>query len=190
MKYTPPHQIKELSVAVWVSLAVSGVLYVFARTGIPYSSVLDLLVTLCLCAAAYILIRYRFTSVTYEIRPKTDRSSFGDDITVLPADMVDLGVHRAQGKRENLEFLMSLDKLTEVLPLEKDTAEKLRARYTGIKFYYYTVDIVRRERTALIFDDGGDKYCIILEKDGHITPFLENICRKNAENNERTGNKQ
>ena len=111
-------------------------------------------------------------------------AAYGDDVRILPADMVDLAVHRAQGKRENLEFLMSLDKLIEILRAEKDTVEKLRARYAGIKFYCYTVDMVKRRRTALVFDDEGDKYCIILESEDAMEAYLAGICRRNAESEE------
>ena len=186
MKYTPIHQKKEVSVVAWTCFGAAFALYIFSLTGLPFSSILQFIMTAFLCAGAYILIRYRFTTVTYEVRKRTghSRASYGDDINVLPASMVDLAVHRAQGKRENLEFIMSLDKLICVANMEKDTAEKLRSRYAGIKFYYYTVDLVKRERVALVFEDGADKYCAIMERDGQIVPFLENVCRKNTEGNE------
>lgn len=183
LKYTPIHQKKEVSVAAWTCFGAAFALYIFSLTGLPFSSILQFIMTAFLCAGAYILIRYRFTTVTYEVRKRSGHSSasYGDDINGLPASMVDLAVHRAQGKRENLEFIMSLDRLTDVIKVEKDTAEKLRTKYSGIKCYYYTVDMIKRERIALVFDDDGDKYCLIIERDENFTAYLEETCRRNSE---------
>lgn len=183
MKYSPPHQKKQVSVVSWICFGVAAVMYIFSLTGYAWVLLLQLIMVVCLCIGAYILIRYRFTSVAYELRAKTGHSSaaYGDDIMLLPPSMVDLAVHRAQGKRENMEFLMSLDKLFEVIKAERDTAEKLRGRFRDIRFYYYTVDLVKRDRTALLFDDEGDMYCIVIEREDAMEAYLTEVCRKNKE---------
>ena len=186
MRYTPPNQKKEVSVAVFACFAVAAVMYIFSLTGLTWRWPLQLIMALCLCAGAYILVRYRFTSVTYGLRKRERHSSasFGDDISILPPSMVDFAVHRAQGQRENMEFILSLDKLREAVKVESGTVEKLRSRYKALKVYYYTVDFVKRERIAAVFEDGGEVYCAVIESEPSFSEFLFDVCRRNKENGE------
>ncbi|MBQ8523766.1 MAG: hypothetical protein IJ457_04000 [Clostridia bacterium] len=184
MKYSPTNQNKQVSVASAVCFCTACALYIISVAGLPFSSILQFIMVALLCAGVYILIRYRFTTVTYELRAKSTHSSasYGDDIRLLPLSMVDLAVHRFQGKRGNIEFLLSLDKLREVTRLEDGTMEKLRQRYKNMRLYYYTIDLVKRERIAAVFEDEGDVYCAVLEYDEAFSGFLFDACRRNKEN--------
>lgn len=182
MKYSPKHQKKQVSVAVWTCIFCAVVSYAFSVSGVVSPLPLQLITVLALCGATYLLVRYLFTSVTYEIRPK---SPSADSLAGLSPREVDFAVHRAQGKRENLEFLMALDCLCEVEVVGDDTLEKLRRKYgRAMKLYYYTVDLVRTERLALVFEDENDFYCLVIARHTETEKYLREVCLRNAENKE------
>lgn len=179
MKYSPKHQKKQVSVAVWTCIFCAVVSYAFSLSGVTSPLPLQLIMIIALCCAAYLLIRYLYTSVTYEIRPK---SPSADGISGLLPREVDYAVHRAQGKRENLEFLMSLDCLREVESVGDGTVDALRKKYgRDMKLYYYTVDLIPTERTALVFEDESDVYCIITAREKNMEAYLREICFRNSE---------
>lgn len=184
MKYSPTNQNKQVSVIVTVCFIIAAAMYVFSLTGLAWAWPLQLIMALSLCAGAYLLVRYRYTTVIYELKRRENHSAaeYGDDIRLLPLSMVDLAVHRFQGKRGNIEFLLSLDKLCEVTKLEDGTIEKLRQSYKNMRLYYYTIDLVKRERIAAVFEDEDDVYCAVLEYDEAFSGFLFDACRRNKEN--------
>lgn len=183
MKYSPKNQKKQASVIAWACLFCAAVAYGFSISGIVSPLPLQLIMVIALCAAAYILVRYIYTSVTYEIRPKSP-SADGSLAGLYPRE-VDLAVHRAQGKRENLEFLMSLDCLRETQRVEDGTLASLKKKYgRDMKVYYYTVDMVPEERLAAVFEDDSDMYCIVIAREEKIEAYLREVCLVNAESAE------
>lgn len=183
MKYTPDGDGKKAGIISGVAVALALVLYAFSCSGAASPLPLQLLTFALFIAAAYVLVRYRFTTVTYIIRPHSRSvDNYGESIGSLPASMLDFAVIRAQGKREGaLECLLSLDLLVSV---EKFTdAETLRRKYKGAKLWYYTVSMKKASRSVLVFDDGGEVSCIVTEPDEKMRTFLENVCRKNTGGN-------
>lgn len=182
MKYSPTHQKKQVSVAVWTCIFCAVVSYGFSLSGITSPLPLQLIAVISLCGAAYLLVRYLYTSVTYELRP---RSLSEDSIAGLSPSAVDFAVHRAQGKRENLEFLMALSSLRRVETLSDGTLESLRRDCPrGMKLYYYTVDLVPRERLALLFEDSGEYYCLVIARFEKLEAYLREACIRNNEQKE------
>ena len=176
MKYSPKPQTRQTGIVTAVLIALAVITYIFSVSGITPAIPLQMITFVCIIAAVYILIRYRFTYITYFIRPRSENEAdlYGDDILSMPSNTLDFAVKRAQGKREGaLECLLSLDKLTELCDYKDSESTKvLREKYSGIKMYNYTVSMIKPSCTALIFDDGADIYGIICELDETMKSFF------------------
>lgn len=187
MNYTPPHQKKQVRTVVGVLFALAAVTYVFSLMQITSPMILQLVSVILLCAGTYILVRYRYTTVSYSIRPRSTHSAdeYGDDINVLPPFMVDFAVTRAQGQRSgNLEVLISLDKLVYATDVKEGILDNIRNRFSGVKTYVYTMSLADGKKFALVFDDDGDKSCVVIEPSGEMREYLMTICEKNRSNGE------
>ena len=185
MNYTPPHQKKQVRTVTAVLFVLAAVMYGFSLSGITSPLVLQLVTVASLCAGTYILVRYRYTTVTYSIRPRNSHSSeeYGDDIGILPPSMVDFAVTRAQGQRSgNLEVLISLDKLVAVEDVKDGVLDSIRSRFKGVKVYVYTVSLTGGDRSAIVFDDDGDVSCVVTELNSEMKAYLTAVCEKNKDN--------
>ncbi|MBR4933672.1 MAG: hypothetical protein IKZ03_04370 [Clostridia bacterium] len=187
MNYTPPHQKKQVRAVVGVLFALAAVMYVFSVTQITSPLILQLVSVVLLSAGTYILVRFRYTTITYSVRPVSTHSSdaYGDDVNILPTSMVDFAVTRAQGQRSgNLEVLISLDKLVYVADVKEGTLDSVRKSFADVKTYVYTVSMTGGEKFALVFDDDGDKSCVVIEPDKVMKDYLVAAWKKNEGNGE------
>ena len=81
MKYSPKPWGREAGVLTVALFAVSLVSYVFSNLGFTAPLPLQLVSLVTICAAVYILVRFKFTSTTYVIR---QRDGVTDDVYSLP----------------------------------------------------------------------------------------------------------
>lgn len=193
MKYSPKPQARQTGIVTAVLIVLAIITYIFSVSGITPAIPLQMITFVCLIAAAYILIRYRFTYITYIIRPRSENEAdlYGDDILSMPSNTLDFAVKRAQGKREGaLECLLSIDKLCEICDYKGSASTKaLREKYNGIKMYNYTVSMIKPSCTALVFDDGTDIYGIVCELDEKMKSFFVSRLKatENATNENNIG---
>ncbi|MCQ2456381.1 MAG: hypothetical protein MJ096_03405 [Clostridia bacterium] len=181
MKYTPDGDGRKAGIISVIAVVLALVLYAFSLSGAVSPLPLQLATFALFIAAAYVLVRYRFTTVTYIVRPHSENvDGYGESIYSLPASMLDFAVVRAQGKREGaLECLLSLDLLTGV---EKFTdPETVRQKHKGAKIYYYTVSMKKSDCSVLVFDDAGEVSCLVIETDEKMRKFLEDVCAGDPE---------
>ncbi len=179
MKYSPKPWGREAGVLTVALFAVSLVSYVFSNLGFAAPLPLQLVSLVTLCAAVYILVRFKFTSTTYMVR---QRDGVRDDVYSSPENNLDFCVSRGQGRRvETLECVLDLGCLVDALDFNGDVARSLREKYKNIKIYNYTASLMPRRRLGLVFDDEGDVNCVIIEPDESFDRFLKEISKENKE---------
>ncbi len=154
-------------------LLVGLVCYLASGLGVTAPLPLQIICLVCVCAAAYILVRFKLTSTTYMLR-RREGSADEDDL--------DFCVSRGQGQRaETLECVLSLKCLKDAVVLEKGGLDRIREANKGIKVYSYTASLKPKERLALVFDDDGELSCIIIEPDARLRDVLLQFSKENKE---------
>lgn len=174
MKYTPKPQNKKANAAAAVFFATAAAAYAAGATKIAYPALFRFAALLAVTAAVYTLVRYKYTTITYIIA-ESDRENDSDFIVV-----------KAQGRREGItECRLYLSDLKRIVPTEngrisRNDKRELIEQYGSVKIYNYTVSIRSDDRIALIFDDDGDAYAVIIEPDAQMRLCLEAAARKSS----------
>lgn len=183
MTYSPSPRLRTVRFISAALLIPALAAYMFSLYGSSRALPLQLCALVLVCAEVYILIRYRFTRITYTLKPKSfsDEDIYGNDITSMPTRSVDFTVKKAQGQREGaVECILSLDLLSDMIELSPDdTLKEVRSLHKNASLYIYTVSIGKCARQALIFDDDGAQYCIITELSEEMIDYLRIVVAKN-----------
>lgn len=168
MNFSPTPQKKEAGFVSGILLTVSVISFLFSNiNGIPPLP-LQLISLICAVSGVYVAVRYAFTSFTYRIIAKGGGSPSG-----LPPESVDFLVSKTQGSRGPItECRLSMDKLTHVTEYNDGLTAELREKHGKVSLYHYTVSMFKSKRCALVFDDGGECICLVIEADEHFTKAL------------------
>ena len=170
MRYTPPIQRKRATFFATLFFAIALLSYILSLTGITKPLIFQLITLITACTSVYIAVRYLFTSVTYILRVNGDYSS----LDTAPREAVDFTVMKTQGKREAaMECLLSLKYLTRLEIYSEGLVSSLKREYKSPKFYYYTVSVKPAERQILVFEDGTETNCIVVEMDSGMKHYIE-----------------
>ena len=182
MKYSPVPQKGKTTALAGILFAIALVSYVFSIMKITSPALLQLITLLAITAAVYVLVRFRYTTVTYMITPRGREEYEGIQ---LLSD-IDFIVTKSQGRREGImECRLSLDLLAAVVPLPHgqitgDMRRDLSEKFGKIKIYNYTVSMRPADSIALVFDDEGDVSVIAVEPDEVMRQYLEDAAARNG----------
>lgn len=180
MKYSPPASVRRAWTVSVILLSLAAASYVISLTDVPLHLGFELLCMGCVCAAVYILVRFVYTRVTYILRPRNDSAPALDSSSSYKTDLC---VVKTQGRREGIaECVLSLDDLVRIDEFTDGYTSRLRAEIKGVKFYFYTVSMFPKRRLALIFDDGHDDLCIVIETDEDFELALRRLADANKTN--------
>ncbi len=182
MVYTPPSQKKQIRPIITVLFVLSAALYIFSLMYPQNAGIVQTVAFAAAVGAIFIMIRYLYTSFTYEIKTNPTHSSelYGDDIRSIPLSMVDLSVSRKQGQRAGAtEVLISMDKLKEAEIKTDTTLSRFREKYSGLKLYTYLISLFESERIAMVFEDDGDNICIVIEPSEDFKKFIFDAVERN-----------
>ena len=172
IKYTPNRSTRQAGVISAILFAVAAVSYIFSVQDFTSPLPLQLLCLGCICAGVYILVRYAYTGVTYIIRKN---ESSGHDCTDREA--FDFCVIKKQGQREGVtECLISFDKLIKAEIYSDGLPSRLREEFKNVKLYVYTQSMFPAKRQALVFEDGCDVLCIVIEASDEFFAAIEGFC--------------
>lgn len=189
MTHTPNPNRRGVNITVSALLIPALVAYVFSLSDYVSPLPLQLAALILVCGAVYILIRYRFTRITYILRPRDTSavSQYGNDIADMPAESVDFVIEKAQGNRQGaVECMISVDRLAAVRDVcGSSWRTEIRQEFPGASLYIYTVFLGRSERQALIFNDGGIVSCIVTELSEEMLLYLRAAAEKNCEAKDR-----
>lgn len=168
MNFTPTPQKREAGFVSTVLLVLSVISFLFSGVnGIPPLP-LQLISLACAVAGVYVAVRYVFTTFTYSITAKN-----GGFHPELDREYVDLCISKTQGSRGPVtECRLSMDKLTQITEYTNELVPKLRAKHGKVSLYHYTVQMTPKKRHALVFDDGGECICLVIEADSHFLTAL------------------
>lgn len=173
MNYSPTPQKRIAGTISAILLVIAAVSYIFSGTGLVSPLPLQTVCMSCICAAVYILVRFVYTGITYIVRPRDNGSG---KVWLLPREQVDFCVIKSQGKRAGVtECMLSLDKLVRIDEFTDGYGSRIREEFKGAKLYYYTASMFPEKRQALIFDDGGEIYCIVIEGNEKFLRLLSEI---------------
>ena len=190
MKFTPPSQNRQVNTLSILLFVLAAVCYIVPDMGVVPPIVFQITGMCAVVAGIYVLVRYKFVKFTYIIRPKgdadiTDRDIEAyagiADITTIPAEMLDFAVVKSQGLREGaMECLIGLENLTDVITFteKKAVRDSVRSKYSGIKIYDYSASMFACKLCALIFRDGEDFICVIIEPDERMTGVFNKLISK------------
>ena len=191
MTYTPSPKRRFVNVVTAALLVPALAAYMFSVSGTGHPLPLQLAALVLVCTAVYILIRYRFTRITYRIRPRSasDADRYGDDVAAMPPEAVDFVIEKAQGQRPGaVECMISLVNLVEVRDIDGGSwRAEVRHDYPGVSLYIYTVSLGRVERQALIFDDGGVLSCVVTELSPEMIRFMRSAAERTRPSDDSRG---
>ena len=175
MKFIPVPQ-KRRALTLSLVLALIGITaFMLSSIKILPPILLQLVALGCICAGTYISIRYCFTEITYILRT---RGGEGAALSAMTLEDIDFCVTKAQGKREAVtECLLSLDKLSRIDEFTDGYVSAVRREHPDVKLFYYTVSMVKAKKYALIFEDGDDVYCIVVEDCDNLIATLSQFIK-------------
>ncbi len=174
MNFSPTPQKKESGFVSTILLVLSVISFIFSNIVGTAPLPLQLISLVCAVAGVYVAVRFTFTSFTYSVQSKN-----GVSIFALPAESVDFCVSKTQGSRGPItECRLSMDKLTHITEYNNGLASELREKHGKLSLYHYTVSMFPKKRHALIFDDGGECICIVIETDEHFVNTLSSYVPK------------
>lgn len=204
MHYTPQQQNKTVS-AIVISLIVFGIgVYLLPNVAHVRALFCQLVALVSLIAAVFLLVRYKTTSFTYSIRPRSrltddDReTAFAGElmpITHIQPKYLDFVVSKQEGRRgPSMECVLGLDSLVLALELRASAPDSkpeelrfrrvgeavsfVREKYGAVSLYDYTVTLGLDQSLLLLFRDGERYAAIRVEPNAEMHDFLVNIVPK------------
>ena len=200
MNHTPQQQNKYVT-AIVVSLIVFG-LGVYMLPNVvrvrPLFCQLTALVTVI--AAVFLLTRYKTTSFTYSIRPRSKMHEDTDmeaalaggyiPVTKLQPKYLDFTVSKKQGSRDPaMECVMGLDSLVSAIDICaskpdarfrkcSDAISYAREKYGTVTLYDYTVTLGVDRSLLLLFREGETVAAIRIEPSSEMRDYLVSLVKE------------
>lgn len=192
MSFTPEPQGRQANVLSILLFVLAAVCFFVPDLKFLPPFVFQTVGMLAVVAGIYILIRYKYIKFTYIVRPKGNADvtraeieayAGVEDITTIPADMLDFVVIKAQGMRDGaMECLIGVENLADAMFFKdkKSMRELVKSKYQGVKLYDYSVSMFTEKICALIFRDGELFICAVIEPDDKFTGLINKIVNKSV----------
>ncbi len=149
-------------------------LWTLPYAGVPYTALWQAISITLLCAAVFMLIRYRLTSFRMKLTRKNDDAAVSDTDNLSNTDFV---VERARGKRYVTECRLSLDTVRQARRIK--TAE-LKILTDGFSLYRYTVNPGPEEGVLLKFYANGERIALYTDMPDSMLASLADAAARNV----------
>ena len=160
MKFSAKHSDKTLRI-LYISLFIVGGVFMMLQPADNTRRTVYICVSLVLLVTAlYLLMRYELTTYTYIL----NEGEHGYDFFV----------DKAVGKRGAYVCSYRVLDILEIIPYEKNSKEKLKAKNREIGFFDYTHNLFKKEKKIIIFKNSVDSDAIVVEMSPEFEAFLIN----------------
>ncbi len=203
MNHTPKQQNPYVT-AIVVTLVVAGIGVYLVPTVVPVRAVIfQVLSLVCIVAAVFVLTRYKATSFTYTVRPRSFMTDDAEGESALAGGPLavehiaprhlDFVVSKKQGSRAaNMECVLGLDCLIAAWELSKsgslktcgEAMAKVREQVGKVDLYDYTVTMGPEKSLLLLFRDGENHVALRMEPDAAMERYLVGVAARNQKNGE------
>ncbi|MGM9646003.1 MAG: hypothetical protein ACI3XS_04890 [Eubacteriales bacterium] len=161
MKYSPKRTDNAIR-AIYAVLLITTVLFAGTGSGIT-KAILSSLALISLTASLYLFIRYDMTSYTYILSEKNGGYDFYIDKYV--------------GKRGGYVCFYPISDSVMFEKYEKSMKKSLRQKYGNVHFYNYSQNIIKADKSIIVFENTDYFDAVIFEPDKDFSDMI----RKAAE---------
>ena len=153
MKFSPKRTDSAIR-AIYAGLLLASLLFAGTGQGI-LKAILTSVALLTLTGSIYLFIRYDLTTYTYIIKENGESHDFYIDKSV--------------GKRGGYVCYYPVSDIVLIEKYGKDTKKRLRSKYGKVNFYNYSQNIIKANKSVILFKNDGYHDAVIFEPDDNFT---------------------
>lgn len=171
MKYSPKRTDNAIR-AIYAALLIMTVLFAGTGSGVT-KAILSSLALIFLTASLYLFIRYDMTSYTYMLSEKNGGYDFYIDKYV--------------GKRGGYVCFYPISDSVMFEKYEQGMKKSLREKYGNIRFYNYSQNIIKADKSIIVFANTGYYDAVIFEPDSQFSEMIKKASAMSVKPNDEYG---
>lgn len=171
MKYSPKRTDNAIR-AIYAALLIMTVLFAGTGSGVT-KAILSSLALIFLTASIYLFIRYDMTSYIYMLNERNGGYDFYIDKYV--------------GKRGGYVCFYPLSDSVAFEKYEKGTKKALREKYGNIRFYNYSQNIIKADKSIIVFANTNYFDAVIFEPDADFSDMIRKAAEASVKPTDENG---
>lgn len=171
MKYSPKRTDNAIR-AIYAALLIMTVLFAGTGSGVA-KAILSSLALISLTASIYLFIRYDMTSYIYMLNERNGGYDFYIDKYV--------------GKRGGYVCFYPISDSVTFEKYEKGTKKALRKKYGNIRFYNYSQNIIKADKSIIVFANTNYFDAVIFEPDKDFSDMIRKAAEVSVKSTDENG---